>query len=158
MSYTPIASQTLASDTATITFSSIPNTYRDLILTVTGKVATNLARPFFRINNDSGNNYVVVTMEALASGSYDYTSSLSYFAVADNTALTLDRTFYVENNFIDYANTGKWKNVSGFQASLEGASKTSSRWSSTSAINRIDIFPSSGNFRAGSVFALYGVI
>jgi len=58
--YTLIASNTLGSGTATVTFSSIPGTYTDLIL-VCGLPATGTANNSdglrFQLNSDTGSNY-----------------------------------------------------------------------------------------------------
>jgi len=42
--YTPIASVTLSSAQASVTFSSIPQTYTDLVLVVNGSTATSMVK------------------------------------------------------------------------------------------------------------------
>ena len=54
--YTPIASQTLASTVANVTFSSIPQGYTDLVLVVSSSTSTN-TNLYLRFNNDSTSLY-----------------------------------------------------------------------------------------------------
>ena len=54
--YEPIATQTLASATNLVTFSSIPSTYTDLIFVCVPGTVT-LQDMYFRVNGDSGLNY-----------------------------------------------------------------------------------------------------
>ena len=54
--YEPIATQTLGSAAATITFSSIPATYTDLRLVLVG-TSTISANPKINFNSDTATNY-----------------------------------------------------------------------------------------------------
>ena len=56
--YTPIATQTLSANTASVTFSSIPQGYTDLVLIVSATpVAAGTWNLEMRFNNDTGSNY-----------------------------------------------------------------------------------------------------
>jgi hypothetical protein len=61
--YTPIATQTLGSAAASVTFSSIPQGYTDLIL-VCSPVSTTGSNTFMwiRYNSDTGSNYSLTSM------------------------------------------------------------------------------------------------
>ena len=70
--YTPLANVTLASTTSTVTFSSIPATYRDLLVVaqcgVVGPATENLQ---LSLNNDTTNaNYAAVQMSGDGSTVY----------------------------------------------------------------------------------------
>ena len=54
--YTPLATVTLGTAASSVTFSSIPATYRDLILVVNATTSAD-GIPSLRFNGDSGNNY-----------------------------------------------------------------------------------------------------
>ena len=56
--YTPIASQTLGSAAASVTFSSIPQGYTDLIIVMNGTTSTN-ENTYMRYNSDSSSLYSV---------------------------------------------------------------------------------------------------
>ena len=64
-------------------------------------------------------------------------------------------------DILDYANTNKYKTVRALHGSDANGSGLialrSGNWRSTSAITRIDLTPSSNNFKQYSHFALYGV-
>ena len=60
--YIPIASQTLGSAAASITFNSIPGTYTDLHLVITGNAPGTNNFYVFRINSDNGTNYSRTTL------------------------------------------------------------------------------------------------
>jgi hypothetical protein len=56
--YTPLATVTLASTASSVTFSSIPATYRDLVVVHNNfGTVNNDANSNFRFNGDSGSNY-----------------------------------------------------------------------------------------------------
>ena len=55
--YALIERQTLGSATSTVTFSSIPGTYTDLIIISSALSAGTSETIMMRFNSDSGNNY-----------------------------------------------------------------------------------------------------
>ena len=156
--YTALANVTLGSTASTVTFSSINQTYRDLLLVTTaiGSVSTNLNG---RLNNDTGSAYHFVS----AGGNGSTTLSQSggpgtAFLWNDRSLLTTTTPLTTIINFMDYSVTDKHKTVlvrSGNSAN--GVSMLVNRWESTSAITTILIYPGSGSFAIGSSFALYGV-
>jgi hypothetical protein len=150
--YTPLATVTLGSSASGITFSSIPATYRDLILICQ---YTNDNNPLVRFNSDSGNNYSFVRM--LGSGSAAFSDSdvnQSGIAIATGSA-TSGQTSIVQ--IMDYSATDKHKTVlirNGLASTFVNAS--ANRWANTPAINTISF--QVGTYGAGSTFSLYGVI
>ena len=54
--YEPISTQTLGTAPTTVTFSSIPQTYTDLVLVFNSK-STTLNYPYLTVNSDTGANY-----------------------------------------------------------------------------------------------------
>ena len=160
--YTPIASVTLSSASATVDFTSIPQTFRDLILIVDGKAAT--AQTFFRmrVNSDSGNNYNVVNMMGASNGSNSYSSSnqngfdLDFFV----STITTDNNFF-QIQFLDYSQTNKHKTMllrsKTYRDTELATNSIAGRWASTSAITSMSIFLNAGNLASGSTFSLYGI-
>ena len=161
--YTPIATTTLGSDTQTISFTSIPSTYTDLVLVFTGICTTSGTNLAFRFNNDSGSNYSFTRLRGY-SGTFtgDYYSPysmgisgpLSYGTI--NSIITL--------NIMNYANTSMYKTVYSRSNSIDYASTSGilgnevNLWRNTTVINRVDISPEFGqNFLSGAIATLYGV-
>lgn len=157
--YMPLANLTLGSAQSSVTFSSISQTYRDLVLVVTGKRNSSGSGPaslVINLNGDTGSNYSNVLMyESPGSVSASGQTSLNYMGgVAEDD--------FGSNiiQFLDYSATDKHKCVLGRWGNNGANSQERSaagRWASTSAITSITMTPSLG-FTAGSTFALYGIV
>jgi hypothetical protein len=162
---------TLASNTATVTFSSIPSIYKSLQLRYLGRSTTtgtgvgdNL---FINLNSDTGANYT-------------YHQLLGDGATASATGATAQTRLNVQNalprnsvtssvfgvgifDLQDYASTTKNKtsrmlygtDVNGTEGKVY---LSSGLWLSTSAVTSITLAPQSNSFLAGSTFALYGMV
>ncbi len=167
MSYIPIASQTLTSAAASVTFSSIPQGFRDLVVIVNARsdrTADNFEALLFRLNSDTGNNYSQVGM------SPDTSTGTSSAAATQNageggrlTTSNSGRTAFSTNivQFLDYAATDKHKPVlcrGSAPGENIGVDAKTTRWANTNAITTILLFAAqSGNFVTGSTFSLYGI-
>ena len=159
--YTPIATQTLGSATATVTFSSIPSTYTDLVLIISGRVSSTTGNnnTAIRFNGDSGNNYSMtrLTGDGLAAAS-DRVSNTSYAGwalVANSSSSEFSPIIY---NIQNYSNTTTNKTLIGRgNWTAQFVSATVSMWRNTTAITSIDITQTGTNWVVGSTFTLYGV-
>jgi hypothetical protein len=163
--YEPIASQTLGSDTATVTFSGIPSTYTDLVLvadtkrTVAGTGGTDLN---VRVGNgtaDTGSNYSSTYLQgngsSAGSGRQSSQSSFGYTGSAQTSAASTGISVL---HFMSYANTNVYKTVLvSVAVPVEFARRVVNLWRSTSAIDIIEIYGASGSIKAGSVLSLYGI-
>jgi hypothetical protein len=137
-----------------VTFSSIPATYRDLVLVIDFVGSSGTVGGNVRFNSDSGSNYPRVTMvgsnDVASSTSGTETSILS--TTSDSTARVL-ATF----NIMDYSATDKHKSV------LTRANRPTTvlagawRWADTAAITTIQVSTAANSYAAGSVFSLYGI-
>ena len=158
--FTPIAWQSLTGTASSVTFSSIPSTYRDLRLvaqfTYTG--AGNVS-PLIRINGDASPNYSYVsqTGDGTSPGSYSSTSASSWSpqTVYGNSTTTI--TFVMD--FLDYSAIDKHKvSVARWNNTAIGVEEDFYRWANTSAITSFVISNSNTpTFAVGSTFALYGI-
>jgi hypothetical protein len=159
--YEPIATQTLGSAASSVTFSSIPSTYTDLILIIQAKSASG-NNAYVRFGNgtiDTGSNYSYTGVAGYSSSTYSdrYTNQtriqLSYFATIVNNFNYISTT-HIQN----YANTTTNKTILvRHNQAAEGTGATVGLWRSTAAINTIDINRSNVDFDAGSTFTLYGI-
>jgi hypothetical protein len=152
---TPIAWQSLSGTAATVTFSSIPGTYRDLILVVTG-TGTNNHAVYAQFNGDTATNYNNVQMigdGSTASSSLQTSQTFVYAGRGNTTSVTTNIV-----HILDYSTTDKHKTVlSRANDSALYVMGITNRWASTAVITSMLIYPSLGSFNAGSTFALYGV-
>jgi hypothetical protein len=159
--YTPLATVTLGTAAASVTFSSIPATYRDLIC-VTSTFQTNAGDQYssYRINGDTGANYNWVYMDTYpgtpSSGATSNATS-SLWTYTQNVSSTTPLTTIVQ--FMDYSATDKHKTqLHRFGAASPTVGAYASRWANTAAVTSISILATSGNYQSGSTFSLYGVI
>lgn len=156
--YEPIATQTLGSATATVTFSSISGSHTDLIL-VTSVRGTANNNANLRFNNDSGSNYSNTYLEGDGSTAYSGRRTNQTSIVDGGFIRTTADTFSVNIiQIMNYANTTT--NKTAIMRSNQAGSAVQAvvgLWRSTSAIDRIDVIAGSGNFEVNSTFTLYGI-
>lgn len=150
--YTPIATTTLGSNTATVTFSSISG-YTDIRAVLSAKLVTGSQSGMMRFNSDSGTNYSFTYLVNTASGRATGTT----FALAGGFTNTEFAPAIVD--IMNYANTTTYKTVldrRGYASSYTGADV--SLWRNTAAITSISFIPENGdNWITGSTFTLYGI-
>jgi hypothetical protein len=155
--YTPLANVTLGSSAASVTFSSIPATYRDLIVVVNGGGGDNV---FLAINGDTTDaNYSAVQMSGSGSVADGGAVPSFYNRILNNWGFmtnNLNTNYIVQ--FMDYSATDKHKTyLSRSNNAANGMTALAGRRANTAAITSVGIL-SSASFLTGSTFALYGVI
>jgi hypothetical protein len=163
--YIALANLTLSGTDATVTFSSIPATYRDLVVVISTRSDTNAAADNMGLyfNSDTGNNYSTLRMLGTGSTTVSGTAPTSArIAQLTVPAANLSTQFGVATvHIMDYSATDKHKtvlvrsNTAGDQVHAAAG-----RWASTNAITSvsIDLYATSANFVSGSTFALYGIV
>jgi hypothetical protein len=155
--YTALATVTLGSSAASVTFSSIPATYRDLRLIIAGTTSGGV-NTALRFNSDSGSNYFGVFMlgngSTTASGSFGGASTFAYFGAL----WTTQGNTYAD--IMDYSATDKHKTlISRYSNAANEAGAMASRWANTAAITTVQVITTSAaTYAAGTTFSLYGVI
>jgi len=157
----PLATQTLGSAAASITFSSIPGTYTDLRLVLTG---TTSAGDYLTLqfNGDTGTNYSATGLEGTGtvaqSGSSTSASSITP-QNATQTSTTVPVT--LTGDFSSYAGGTNKSSLFAFSGDTNGAGSvrlTVGLWRSTSAITSIKIFlTGASNFSTGTIATLWGI-
>lgn len=149
----PLAHTTLGASAATVTFSSIDQSYKDLVLVMnTLDVSGAGTVPVINFNSGATANYSYVSMNGAGSG----TSS----KVTSGTAGTMGQigSSNVGNvaTIFDYSATDKHKTILLRKSAADEI--VAMRWGSTAAITSIQLSVPSDSFASGSTFALYGVI
>jgi hypothetical protein len=161
--YEPIATTTASGSSATITFSSIPATYTDLVIVI-GNVATTSGAPNIAMtyNNDTGSNYSSTLLEGNGSSASSARRS-NTTSITEGNAISLggSNPSTVIYQVMNYSNTTTYKTClirnNEPATTYAGVGAVVGLWRSTSAINRIDFNLGSGNFSSTSVFTLYGI-
>lgn len=158
--YEPIATQTLASVAATVTFSSISGAYTDLVLVITPASTTGNPDINLQFNSDTASNYSVTSVSGNGTTATS-TRASAQTAIKINQTATLDSTLGNSNyviNINNYSNATTNKTVvSRSNRAGNGTTASVGLYRSTSAITAIDVKISSSTFAIGSTFTLYGI-
>ena len=164
--YQLIASNTLSSSAASVTFSAIPNTFTDLVLKVSSRNNdTGTSEGFLtQFNNDTSTNYswralLVGGGSPVSQGSANQTKIENRQAGNGATA----STFSSMEIYIPSYTASQNKPVSSFYAIETNVTDAyigveAALWRNTSAINTIKLFNNGSIvFVSGSSFFLYGI-
>ena len=159
--YTPIATQTLGSSAATVTFSSISGSYTDLILVITAASVSGEPAIAFQLNGDTGSNYSrTLLIGNGTTASSERASSSTQGRISNSTGLTttLGANATIAQ-FMNYSNSTTNKTViARSNTTLYATEAIVNLWRNTAAITSIALFTNSGvSFATGSTFTLYGV-
>ena len=161
--YTPLATNTLASATGTVTFSSISGSYTDLVLISNIKSnTTNQASLLFSINGvETGSLYsgTMIYGTGSVAGSNRQTNQ-DFGTIMRNGGLSTSSTVIQPfiTHFNNYSNTTTFKTAlsrNNVSDTIVGADIFLYR--NTAAITSIRIFASTNDFAIGSSFTLYGI-
>jgi len=155
--YTLIASNTLGSAASSVTFSSIPSTYTDLILVT--NVSASSAGTFsstLRFNSDNASNYSdtrIIGSGTAASSNRDSSQTEMYPANITNGIGT------VIHQIMDYSNASTSKTVlsRGISADYQVWANVGLWRKTPEIITSILLSVSGSNFASGSTFRLYGI-
>ena len=160
--YTPIASQTLGSAAASVTFSSIPQGYTDLVLVGSIKTGANAYQPILRFNGDSGSNYssTVVAGDGSIASSNRHTNQNGIYGNPGPGVGTAGNFWPWIIQIQNYANANVNKTVlHRFNNSQSYVVAGVGLWRNTTAITSITLVAEAGSndFQSGSTFSLYGI-
>jgi len=149
--YTPLATVTLGTTAASVTFSSIPATYRDLICVFKGAQNASSTSIQMRFNGDSASNYTYVFMS-----SEPTSGSGSFTGIAPGAFGTTQTNVLYQ--VMDYSATDKHKTVlTRLDDQANQTTAWAGRWANTAAITTVALV--SGNqFVSGTTVSMYGVI
>lgn len=168
-SYESISTVTVGSGgSSTITFSSIPSTYKHLqiryMANFTG-TSVGYSQPYCQFNSDTATNYDNHALYGTGSA-----AGASYFAAGGAYGTWIPDSAYANTfgvgviDILDYTNTNKYSTVrtlGGFNRNYNASANeligiTSALWRNTAAITSIDI-KGTTTFSQYSSFALYGI-
>lgn len=160
--YTLIEAKTLTTTTASITFSSIPATYTDLLVKVSARsneaeLYGNAVLQF----NSSSSNYSLIALSGSGSSAASYSATRIEFMQNGNT--TTSNTFGNAEIYVPNYASSNYKSVSiDSVAETNGTTVymrlTAGLWSNTSAITSVSIIAAdSTSWLSNSTFYLYGI-
>lgn len=154
--YTLIDQTTLSSSAASVTFSSIPQIYEDLIIEVCGTCTVDAQNVYIRLNGDTGNNYSYTRITGNGTTAASLRDSNIPYGVTCDIGSTINSS---QIQIMSYSSASVNKTI------LENGGIASSRvtayvnlWRSTAAVTTVLLYPSSGSFASGTTVRLFGVV
>ena len=156
--YEPIATQTLGSAASSVTFSSIPSTYTDLVI-ICNFGGSSAGQDFtFRYNGDTGSNYSDTRMYGNGTNAVSNNNTSATKITADSVGVSTSLQAFDTIQIFNYANTTTYKTCLVRVAdAAKSTEATVGLWRNTAAITQVDLAMTSGNLLSGSTFTLYGI-
>lgn len=175
-----LAQQVPTGDVASIVFSGLSGTtffgisgggFTHLVLFGMGKITANvgLDRMYVQFNNDAGSNYLwqeLVSFTTTVGGSSMTPDTAIRVGLFNGAAAARANSPGSFKTFIPFYRNTTWEKTTISESSSSSGGVTDNTpttgnvigaWENTAAINVITILPGSGNIKAGSLFALYGI-
>jgi len=160
--YESIATNTISgSSTNSVTFSSIPSTYTDLVIVFQGtKISAGGQSLIYQLNGDTGSNYSFTYLggngSTVSSGRVSNSTYAALGAWVANLSTTGESDFLY---LMNYSNTTTYKTALCRSSAASSAIEANvGLWRSTAAINSVTLsIGSPAAFTAGSTFSLYGI-
>lgn len=165
--YVPIQSVVLSTSASTISFTSLPQDYTDLILVCNAASETTNAFPYIQFNGDTGTSYSMTQM--YGNGTSAVSGRVPNTAQMFNSDISLRQSTITGNftyNIMNYSNSTTFKTSLLRQNSMDASDYVGSlaavgTWRNTVPVTSIDVKLTRGgtayNFSVGSTFDLYGV-
>jgi|LakMenEpi03Aug12_release.lakeMendotaPanAssembly.Ray.scaffolds.fasta_scaffold491268_2 hypothetical protein len=159
--YSLIQSTVLTGNQTSITFSSIPQTFTDLVLVINAKNDT-LTNNEIRFNGDTATNYSITALYGNGTSAASTRETNNSYGSIDMNAY-MGTTDFSYNNIIqinDYANSTTYKTyLARANSASYAVDAIVGLWRSTAAITSFAILTTTGtrNYAAGSTFRLYGI-
>lgn len=165
LTYTNIATTTLTGSQATVTFSSIPATYTDLLVRISARSVRGLQQDdcqmYFNASNSNNNAGVFYS---LGNNNAAYSSFPHWTAQPANNSgsnIFSSAEFYIHS----YSSSGKFRPVGSIGTAPNNTSTVTYAWQSfgggvwmqTTVINSVSVF-AGDQFAAGTVISLYGIL
>lgn len=159
--YESIATQTLGSAAATVTFSSIPSTYTDLVLILQPKSTASEGIIYIQFNSVGGTSYSSTYLYGTGGAAQSGRRTNAGLGVVNENAYatsTAGETSFITQVF-NYANTTTYKTYlsRGARLSTQGVEALVGLCRDTSAVSSITFYIGGTTFASGSVFSLYGI-
>jgi len=149
--YVPLANITVSIAAASVSFASIPASFRDLILVSTPVHATSAGLRLTINGSTADGSYVV--MYGLGAGTFGSGTGSVVLAGTSDSSPSANIL-----HAMDYSATDKHKTFLLRSDRAEaGTLAYAQRWAQTAAITSLAIVPETGLIGAGSTFALYAI-
>jgi len=165
--YELIQAVNLTSASTSVTFSSIPQTYDDLVLKCSVRIDSATTRTNIKMTFNGTpalDETYIVGYAASVLSSYNQGNTFAYWEYINGNSATANTFGVGEMHLANYTSTTQTK-VASLQSASESSSNTTTGqyikrlWiqPSTTAISSITLAPASGNMLTGCSFYLFGI-
>lgn len=156
--YEPIQTTTLGSAAASYTFSSIPSTYTDLKLVITGTSVGAYADIDLRFNSDTATNYSWTALAGNGTAASSYRASTQTATRMTNQGYMTSSQAVLIADIMNYSNATTYKTVlSRSNNAVTGTDAVVGLWRSTAAITSVTVIGNGSNLATGVSLTLYGI-
>jgi len=157
--YEKIATNTLTTTTASVTFSSISGSYTDLVLIFNGGVDTSTGGLRMELNSDTGSNYSQTHLAGDGSAANSArNSNVTQARISSDFSMSNNLNYNSITSLNNYSNSTTYKTwLSRNNLASVGTEAVIGLWRNTAAITSIKLVPSANSFASGSTFTLYGI-
>jgi hypothetical protein len=157
--YVALATETLTSAQASVTFSSISGAYTDLVLVINALTASSNAvgvEMTFNATGSTGRSFTRIQGNGTSESSFqNYPNDSAIGVLGDSDGGNIIA------QIMNYSNSTTYKTILTRYNSLDAGDgrvgSYVSLWSSTAAITSLIVAPISINWASGSTFSLYGI-
>lgn len=160
--YTPLARTALTTSSATVTFSSIPQTYTDLVVSINIAGLTAQETPKMYFNGDTSALYSTTFLDGNGSSvlSNRVTAQGSFYGIGAYNSGNPTGVSSILVNINNYSNTTNNKTMLARNAGgTLSTTLTVGLYRSTSAVSSISFIVHGGNsYLPGTTFTLYGIL
>jgi len=153
ITYTPIATITLATSASNITFTGLSGSFRDLV--IIGDTYMSSGSMEIRYNADSGAFYPYVFLKA-AGGIDSYNDTLTQISPTSGVGDSATSPTSFKMDVFDYAQTDKHKQAMIRIGRSDWTAIHTVRYAKTDAITSVSFI--GGTYVAGSTISIYGVL
>lgn len=159
--YVALKTSTVSVATPTVTISSIPSGYTDLVLVMSGSTSGSINNTI-RVGNgsvDTGSNYSCTILSGSGSSAVSTRRSNDTSFQPNYNGYTNTGQSQMIVQFQNYSNTSVFKTmISRSDNAATGTDAVVGLWRSTSAIDTIQLLANGGfNWQVGTTFTLYGI-
>lgn len=154
----PLANVTLGSAVQTVSFTSINQTYKDLVVVVNAIPSGVINFAMLFNNQEDGGTYNYVYARGSGSSANSAASLSTGRFQIDASGITSSQRIQATINVIDYSATNKHKTaIWRYDNPASETTMNVGRWAYTTAVSSIQLRAGSSTWQVGSTFALYGV-
>lgn len=159
--YVALDTKVLGTAATSVTFTSIPQGYTDLVLVATVQATSGSPENLlFQLNSDTGANYSntwlsgdgsTATSARLSNRNFGYFGYYAYPPIGSNYNNII-------GHFMNYSNaTTNKTSLSRSNSAATGTDASVSLWRSTAAVTSLKLFFATNTIAVGSTFTLYGI-